>query len=65
MATAKKDKAAQAYEVVSPLNHDQVDYEVGSTVELTEEQAASLLGHTVKAPDAKTKANAKAETAST
>lgn len=60
MATAKKaPAAAKTYEVTSPLNHDLVDYEVGSTIELTEAEAAPLLGHTVKP------AGSKAETAST
>lgn len=30
------------YVVDSRLNHDQVDYEVGEVVELTDEQAAAL-----------------------
>ncbi len=49
MATAKKaTAAATTYEVISPLNHNLVDFEVGSVVELTEAEAAPLLGHTVK-----------------
>lgn len=47
MATAKKETAKKAFKVISPLQHDLVDYEVGSTVELTGAEAAPLLGHTV------------------
>jgi hypothetical protein len=52
MATAKKTAAASGakatYVVTSPLEHDQVLYEIGEEVDLTEAQAAPLLGHTVK-----------------
>lgn len=48
---AKKDAGPVAeFEVISPLTHDGVSYAVGDLVELTEDQAATLLGHTVKAP---------------
>lgn len=40
------------YEVTSPLKHDGVDYAVGEGIELTEAQAAPLLGHTVQATSA-------------
>ena len=43
MATAKKDTTKAAFEVMSPLEHDLVRYEVGETVELPEAQAAPLL----------------------
>lgn len=56
MATAKKDATKKTFEVISPLQHDLVDYEVGSTVELTAAEAAPLLGHTVKALNAKSEA---------
>lgn len=49
MTTAKKEAAKKAYTVISPLQRDLVDYEVGSTVELTGAEAAPLLGHTVSA----------------
>lgn len=57
MATSRKQAAAAAttaaYEVVSPLDHDGDHYAVGDTVDLTEAQAAPLLGNTVKlAPNA-------------
>ena len=53
---ATPSKAAQAaakgtsktYKVISPLNHDLEDYAPGDQVELTEAEAAPLLGHTVK-----------------
>ena len=51
---ARTRKAAQAdgetktFDVISPLDHDQERYEPGEQVELTEAQAAPLLGHTVK-----------------
>lgn len=52
MATAKKTAAADAakatYVVISPLEHDQVLYEIGEEVELTDAQAEPLLGHTVR-----------------
>lgn len=38
------------YKVKSPLNHDQKDYKIGSAIELTDEQAAPLLGHTLALP---------------
>ncbi len=57
MATANKKEAPKAvYTVLSPLQHDLEDYAVGGEVELTEAQAAPLLGHTVQpkaAPAAK------------
>ena len=61
MATSRKQAAAAAttagYEVISPLDHDGEHYAVGETVDLTEAQAAPLLGNTVKlAPDAAKKA---------
>lgn len=45
-----------SYKVIGPLRHGEVvdgelvedDYPPGSTIELTEAQAAPLLGHTVK-----------------
>lgn len=54
-AAAKADQAKKSYEVISPLNHDQADYAIGETVELTEAEAESLLGHTVKAIATKAK----------
>lgn len=55
MATAVKKAGAAApatsttvYEVTSPLNHDGDVYAIGDQVELTEAQAAPLLGHTVQ-----------------
>lgn len=52
MATAKKTASANApkatYIVTSPLEHDLERYEVGAEIELTEDQAEPLLGHTVK-----------------
>lgn len=66
MATKPKGPAAKSgeaqatatYEVVSPLLHGvlvdgqavETRYEVGDPVELTEAEAAPLLGHTVKVP---------------
>lgn len=57
MATTKparktpETKAAAAttarYEVVSPLRHDGEPYAVGDEIDLSEAQAAPLLGHTV------------------
>lgn len=44
--------ATRRYEVVSPLRHDGKDYQVGKMVELEEDEAATLLGHTVRAPAA-------------
>lgn len=38
------------YKVKSALQHDSKDYAVGSQIELTEEQAAPLLGHTLARP---------------
>lgn len=45
----KADDAPQvmAYTVISPLSHDQVWYAVGEEIELTDSQAAPLLGHTI------------------
>lgn len=40
-----------SYRVISPLNHDNKRYEVGSQVELTVDQAEPLLGHTVTRAD--------------
>jgi hypothetical protein len=36
------------YLVVSPLQHDLQNYPIGSKVTLSPEQAAPLLGHTIK-----------------
>ena len=36
-----------AYVVISPLNHDGDVYAIGDEAELTDAQAAPLLGHTV------------------
>lgn len=36
------------YRVVSPLNHDGERYQVGAEVQLSADQAAPLLGHTVQ-----------------
>lgn len=52
MATKKNDgagstEAKATYEVVAKLRHDGEDYEAGDTVDLTENQAKLLLGHTV------------------
>lgn len=38
------------YKVKSPLSHDNKDYAIGATVEMTEEQAQPLLGHTLARP---------------
>lgn len=38
------------YKVKSPLNHDNQDYKIGETIELTEKQAEPLLGHTLALP---------------
>lgn len=46
---SKADQARARYEVTSPLDHDQVRYEIGETVELTASQAEPLLGLAVKA----------------
>lgn len=53
MATAKKtargaDAPKATYIVTSPLEHDLERYEVGAEIDLTEDQAEPLLGHTVK-----------------
>lgn len=58
MATAAKKAGAAApttstYTVISPLEHDLELYAVGKEVELTEAQAAPLLGHTVQPLDNK------------
>lgn len=39
----------RTYTVTSPLDHDQVRYEVGAEVQLTDAQAAPLLGFAVQA----------------
>jgi len=60
MATKKRTTAAagetKLYDVISPLSYDHDDYAVGDQVELTDEQAAPLLGHTVRPTDAAKKA---------
>lgn len=38
------------YTVKSALQHDGKDYKIGSSIEMTEEQAAPLLGHTLARP---------------
>ena len=45
MATSrpKKDVPLATYLVLSPLNHDQIDYAAGETVELSSDQATPLL----------------------
>jgi len=50
------------YQVLDPLNHDQTDYATGSTVEMTEEQAAFLIACGVigEATAESTRANIKA-----
>lgn len=60
MATASKSEGAApkkaAYKVIGPLRHGELvdgkvvqdDYVPGDTVQLTEAQAAPLLGHTVE-----------------
>ncbi|MGE0671965.1 MAG: hypothetical protein AB7O64_02810 [Methylibium sp.] len=40
------------YTVKSPLDHDGKRYAIGKSVELTEEEAEPLLGHTVELPPA-------------
>ena len=59
MATDKKPTAGKAdaaepkktaYIVISPLSHDLVEYAVGDKVDLTEAEAAPLLGLAVKQP---------------
>lgn len=55
MATNKKDKAPAAkasYVVTSPLQHDMELYQVGDPIELTDAEAAPLLGRAVKPADA-------------
>lgn len=57
MATAKKaDQAKSTYRVISPLDHDQERYAIGDDVELTEDLAKPLLGHTVVPKNAEAKA---------
>jgi len=56
MSGAKKKEAvtkaaggdAVSYRVISPLSHDGVLYEIDESIELTEQQAAPLLGHTLQ-----------------
>ena len=71
MATQKKrasgapaePEATTTYTVISPLHHGvlvdgeaiETRYEPGETVDLTEAEAAPLLGHTVKEQDAAAK----------
>lgn len=57
MATARTTAAAEqpgpimgAYVVMSPLNHDQLDYAIGDEIWLTADQAAPLLGGAVALP---------------
>lgn len=38
------------YKVKSPLSHDGKDHKIGASVEMTEEQAKPLLGHTLALP---------------
>jgi hypothetical protein len=45
--------ARKVYEVISPLRHNGKDYAPGKRVELEDDEAASLVGHTVKAPEPK------------
>lgn len=42
------DQPTAVYEVISPLKHDLHVYAIGDQVELTEAEAAPLLGHTVR-----------------
>ena len=55
MARAKAGAAAAAtkkFTVISMLDHDNVLYEVGDTVEMTPDQAKPLLGNTLEAQEA-------------
>jgi hypothetical protein len=54
-ADANKE-GLQRYKVLGMLHHDGEAYEEGSEVELTEKQAAPLLGHTVVAVGAESAA---------
>ncbi len=62
MAAKKTPTAADApkasYTVIAPLSHDQFDYAIGETVELTEAEAKPLLGLAVE----ETKTDADAQT---
>lgn len=50
-AAVEAEKApTKTYEVISPLEHDQVLYAVGESVELTDAEAAQLKPHTVREP---------------
>ena len=52
MATTKPKGGIQAYLVISRLDHDGESFAPGDTVELTQAQAAPLLGQAVAAPRA-------------
>ena len=45
--TASASPKPQVYIVISPLEHDGDQFAPGATIELTDAQAAPLLGHTV------------------
>lgn len=49
-AAAGPDKTVQkkSYTVIEPLSHDQSDYAIGETVELTDAEAKPLLGRAVE-----------------
>ena len=48
-AAVEAEKApTKTYEVISPLEHDNVLYKVGEPVELTDAQADQLKPHTVR-----------------
>lgn len=51
MATKLKtaEQPTKTYTVTSPLDHDQVLYQPGEPVDLTDAQAAPLLGLAIKA----------------
>ena len=38
----------KAYEVISPLQRDGRRYEIGATIQLTDDEAAPLLAHTIR-----------------
>lgn len=47
MVQAGDELAPKRYRVVSPLEHDQKRYDIGAPVQLSDDQAKPLLGHTV------------------
>lgn len=53
-SAAPEEAVTRDYEVMSPLNHDGVDYAIGTTVALTLEQADFLAARGVVAAPAAT-----------